>query len=40
MLQLRRDVEQIMNDRRQRRAEELQLLTKLHEQEQKETEMR
>ncbi|XP_030760355.1 meiosis-specific nuclear structural protein 1 [Sitophilus oryzae] len=40
MLQLRRDVEDTMNERRQRRAEELELINKIREQEQKELEDR
>lgn len=36
MLQLRKDVEEMMKDRRRRRAEEMQELMKLMEQEQKE----
>lgn len=36
MLQLKRDVEEMMTDRRQRRAEEMQLLIKLQEQEDEE----
>jgi len=40
MLQLRRDVEQMMIDRRQKRAEDMQLLIKLKEQDDKEIEDR
>lgn len=40
MLQLRRDVEQMMADRRQKRAEEMQLMIKLKEQEEQEMEYR
>lgn len=40
MLQLRRDVEQMMVDRRQKKAEEMQLMIKLKEQEDKEMEDR
>ncbi|XP_050306031.1 meiosis-specific nuclear structural protein 1-like [Anthonomus grandis grandis] len=40
MLQLRRDVEQMMTDRRQKRAEEMQLMIRLQEQEEKEMEDR
>lgn len=36
MLQLKRDVEEMMTDRRQRRAEEMQLLIKLQQQEDEE----
>jgi len=36
MLQLKRDVEEMMTDRRQRRAEEMQLFIKLQEQENEE----
>lgn len=40
MLQLRRDIEDMMIERRQKRAEEMQLLQKLEEQEKQETERR
>lgn len=40
MLQLRRDVEQMMIDRRQKRAEEMQCLIKLKEQEDQQMENR
>lgn len=40
MLQLRRDIEQTMTERRQKRAEEMQLLLKLEEQEKQEAEQR
>lgn len=40
MLQLRRDIEQMMTERRQKRAEEMQLLQKLEEQEKQEAERR
>lgn len=40
MLQLRRDIEQMMTERRQKRAEEMQLLLKLEEQEKQEAEQR
>lgn len=40
MLQLRRDIEQMMTERRQKHAEEMQRLMKLEEQEKEEAEQR
>lgn len=40
MLQLRRDIEQMMYERRQKQAEEMQMLMKLEEQARQEVEQR